>query len=161
MRCSGRRHVPRLRSCSASRRGLWLPSSRSMVLIPTANDVIAFLNAEFEKAKLPYRVEQIAVLPYVNPMWLANWEVPELAGITECEEIIPGARWEVPQRVGPGNPCPQLSSVSLDHRSPPGETPTGCGRDARAPMRRAHCGASVRESDVAPPPRGAPPPPRG
>ncbi|HJW94713.1 MAG TPA: hypothetical protein VJ901_13930 [Thermoanaerobaculia bacterium] len=78
-----------------------------MVLIPTANDVIAFLNAEFEKAKLPYRVEQIAVLPYVNPMWLANWEVPELAGIAECEEIIRVARWQFPQVLERGHPCPQ------------------------------------------------------
>jgi len=68
-----------------------------MDLIPTANDVIAFLNAEFEKAKLPYRVEHINVLPYVNPMWLANWEAPELTCIAECEEIIREARWQFPQ----------------------------------------------------------------
>ena len=66
-------------------------------MIPTSADVIAFLNAEFEKAKLPYRVEQIAVLPYVNPMWLANWEVPELANVAECDEIIREARWQFPQ----------------------------------------------------------------
>jgi hypothetical protein len=66
-------------------------------MIPTAADVIAFLNAEFEKAKLPYRVEQIAVLPYVNPMWLANWEVPELVNVAECDEIIREARWQFPQ----------------------------------------------------------------
>jgi hypothetical protein len=68
-----------------------------MGLIPTSADVIAFLNAEFEKARLPYRVQQIAVLPYVNPMWLANWEVPELAKVAECDEIIREARWQYPQ----------------------------------------------------------------
>ena len=66
-------------------------------MIPTSADVIAFLNAEFVKAKLPYRVEQLAVLPYVNPMWLANWEVPELAYVAECDEIIREARWQFPQ----------------------------------------------------------------
>jgi len=66
-------------------------------LIPTSADVVAFLNTEFEKGKLPYRVEQIAVLPYVNPMWLANWEVPELAGVAECDAIIREARWQFPQ----------------------------------------------------------------
>ena len=66
-------------------------------MIPTSADVIAFLNAEFEKAKLPYRVGQIAVLPYVNPMWLANWEVPELANVAECDGIIREARWQFPQ----------------------------------------------------------------
>jgi len=69
-------------------------------LIPTSADVVAFLNAEFEKAKLAYRIEstaQVVVLPYVNPMWLANWEVPELAGVAECEEIIREARWQFPQ----------------------------------------------------------------
>ena len=66
-------------------------------MIPTANDVVAYLNAEFEKAKLPYRVDAIAVLPYVNPMWLANWDVPELAHVPECEEIIREARWQFPQ----------------------------------------------------------------
>ena len=69
-------------------------------MIPTAADVVAFLNAEFEKAKLPYRVEHIAVLPYVNPMWLANWDVPQLADAPEREvifEIIREARWQFPQ----------------------------------------------------------------
>jgi hypothetical protein len=66
-------------------------------LIPTANDVIAFLNAELEKAKLPYRVDQLNVLPYVNPMWLANWEAPQLAGVPDVDEIIREARWQFPQ----------------------------------------------------------------
>jgi hypothetical protein len=72
-------------------------------MIPTANDVVAFLNAEFEKAKLPYRVEQIAVLPYVNPMWLANWDVPQLADAPErdvIDEIIREGRWQFPQVLG-------------------------------------------------------------
>lgn len=66
-------------------------------MIPTAADVVAFLNAEFEKANLPYRVEHILVLPYVNPMWLANWEATELVGVPECEAIIREARWQFPQ----------------------------------------------------------------
>jgi hypothetical protein len=66
-------------------------------LIPTSADVVVFLNAEFGKAGLPYRVQHIAVLPYVNPMWLANWEVPELAAVAECEAIIREARWQFPQ----------------------------------------------------------------
>ena len=68
-----------------------------MESIPTSADVIAFLNAELEKARLPYRVEQITVLPYVNPMWLANWEATDLAGVPECEAIIREARWQFPQ----------------------------------------------------------------
>lgn len=69
-------------------------------MIPTSADVVAFLNAEFEKAKLPHRVEHIAVLPYVNPMWLANWDVPQLAGAPESDAIdgiIREARWQFPQ----------------------------------------------------------------
>jgi hypothetical protein len=72
-------------------------------VIPTSADVVVFLNAEFEKANLPYRIEstaQIAVLPYVNPMWLANWDVPQLADAPEREAldaIIREARWQFPQ----------------------------------------------------------------
>ncbi len=69
-------------------------------MIPTANDVVLFLNAELEKANLPYRVESIAVLPYVNPMWLANWEVPQLADAPDrvaIDDIIREARWQYPQ----------------------------------------------------------------
>jgi hypothetical protein len=71
-----------------------------MALIPTSADVVAFLNIEFEKAQLPYRVEQIAVLPYVNPMWLANWDLPQLADAPErdaIDAIIREARWQFPQ----------------------------------------------------------------
>ena len=71
-----------------------------MESIPTSADVIAFLNAELEKARLPYRVEQITVLPYVNPMWLANWDAPQLADAAErdaIDAIIREARWQFPQ----------------------------------------------------------------
>jgi hypothetical protein len=68
--------------------------------IPTSNDVVAFLNERFAARGLPYRLEHIAVLPYVNPMWLANWDVPQLAGAPEkeiLEEEIREARWRYPQ----------------------------------------------------------------
>ena len=66
----------------------------------TSHDVVAFLNQRFEARGLPYRIEQIAVLPYMNPMWLANWEVPQLAEAPEAaliEELIREARWQYPQ----------------------------------------------------------------
>lgn len=66
--------------------------------IPTARDVVAFLNDRFAARDLPYRVEHIAVLPYVNPMWLANWDVPQLADVWDViEEDIREARWQFPQ----------------------------------------------------------------
>ena len=68
--------------------------------IPTSKDVVEYLNARFAARGLPYRVEHIAVLPYVNPMWLANWDVPQLAGAPERELIedeIREARWKFPQ----------------------------------------------------------------
>ena len=66
--------------------------------IPTSQDVVAFLNARFAARDLPYRIEHIAVLPYVNPMWLANWDVPQLAGVWDViEEDIREARWQFPQ----------------------------------------------------------------
>ena len=67
---------------------------------PTSKDVVAYLNARFEARNLPYRLESVAVLPYVNPMWLANWDVPQLAGAPEREVIdeeIREARWRFPQ----------------------------------------------------------------
>jgi len=69
-------------------------------LIPTSRDVVTHLNARFEARGLPYRVEAIAVLPYVNPMWLANWDVPQLAEAAErdvIDEEIREARWKFPQ----------------------------------------------------------------
>ena len=68
--------------------------------IPTSKDVVAFLNERFAARNLPYRLEHIAVLPYVNPMWMANWEVPQLADAPEkdvIEEEIRDARWQYPQ----------------------------------------------------------------
>jgi hypothetical protein len=68
--------------------------------IPTSKDVVAFLNERFAARHLPYRLEHIAVLPYVSPMWLANWDVPQLADAPEREiidEEIREARWRFPQ----------------------------------------------------------------
>ena len=67
---------------------------------PTSKDVVEFLNARFEARGLNYRIEHIAVLPYVNPMWLANWDVPQLAHAPEREiidEELREARWQFPQ----------------------------------------------------------------
>jgi hypothetical protein len=71
--------------------------------IPTADDVVAYLNERFSILGLPYRLESIAVLPYMNPLWLANWEVPQLAEAPERElidEEIHEARWRFPQVTG-------------------------------------------------------------
>jgi hypothetical protein len=72
--------------------------------IPTSKDVVAFLNERFAARGLDARVEHIAVLPYVNPMWLANWDLPQLADAPESEahrqaidEEIREARWRFPQ----------------------------------------------------------------
>ena len=65
--------------------------------IPTAQDVIDFLNARFAARGWSHRVEQIDVLPYVNPMWLANWDAPQLANTPEAEDDIREARWRFPQ----------------------------------------------------------------
>lgn len=68
--------------------------------IPTARDVVVHLNSRFEASGLPYRLSAIAVLPYVNPMWMANWDVPQLAAAPEqqlIEELIREARWLYPQ----------------------------------------------------------------
>ena len=67
--------------------------------IPTALDVVLHLNARLAARALPYRVTAVSVLPYVNPMWLANWEAPELSGATEraiVEEELREARWLFP-----------------------------------------------------------------
>jgi hypothetical protein len=68
--------------------------------IPTSRDVVEYLNERFAARGLPYRLENLAVLPYVNPMWLANWDVPQLAAAPEqdiIEEEIREARWLFPQ----------------------------------------------------------------
>jgi len=69
-------------------------------MIPTSKDVIAFLNERFAARGLPHRIDSIDVLPYVNPMWLSNWNVPQLANASEQEiidEEIREARWRFPQ----------------------------------------------------------------
>lgn len=68
--------------------------------VPTASDVVKHLNARFEILALPYRIAHIAVLPYLNPMWMANWDVPQLEGEEPREVIereIAEARWKFPQ----------------------------------------------------------------
>jgi len=66
-------------------------------MIPSAQDVIDYLNARFAARGLAHRVGEIVVLQYVNPMWLANWDVPELANVDEVEDDIREARWRFPQ----------------------------------------------------------------
>ena len=71
-----------------------------MTSIPTSKDVVEYLNERFARRDLPYRLENIAVLPYMNPMWLANWDVPQLEDAPEreiIEEEIREARWKFPQ----------------------------------------------------------------
>jgi hypothetical protein len=68
--------------------------------IPTSRDVVEFLNERFSARGLVYRIEHLAVLPYVNPMWLSNWDVPQLATAPEreiIEEELREARWRFPQ----------------------------------------------------------------
>lgn len=68
--------------------------------IPTAKDVVAYLNERFAARGLPYRLEHIDVVPYMNPMWLSNWAVPQLDDAPErdaIEEEIREARWRFPQ----------------------------------------------------------------
>jgi hypothetical protein len=72
----------------------------SLMDIPTSKDVVEYLNTRFEHRGLPYRVSHIAVLPYMNPMWLANWDVPQLAEGPEKDVIaeeLREARWRFPQ----------------------------------------------------------------
>ena len=65
---------------------------------PTSDDVVRFLNDRFAARGLPYRIETVDVLPYVNPMWLANWDVPQLADVWDAiEEDVREARWRFPQ----------------------------------------------------------------
>ena len=67
---------------------------------PTSRDVVAYLNERFAARGLPYRLEHVAVQPYMNPMWMANWDAPQLADAPEreiIEEEIREARWKYPQ----------------------------------------------------------------
>jgi hypothetical protein len=69
-------------------------------VFPTAADVVAYLNERLAARGLPHRVEGLVVLPYVNPMWLANWDAPQLADAPErevIEEELREARWRFPQ----------------------------------------------------------------
>jgi hypothetical protein len=68
--------------------------------IPTTKDVVAYLNERFAQRGLPYRLEHLAVLPYVNPLWMANWDAPQLANAPErdiIDEELRDARWRYPQ----------------------------------------------------------------
>jgi hypothetical protein len=68
--------------------------------IPTSRDVINHLNERFLARGLPYRLDQITVLPYVSPLWMANWSVPQLDDAPERDVIdqeIAEARWKWPQ----------------------------------------------------------------
>lgn len=67
---------------------------------PVASDVVRHLNERFAERGLDLRIEYVAVLPYVNPMWMANWDVPQLAEHPEQEiitEEVNEARWLFPQ----------------------------------------------------------------
>ena len=68
-----------------------------MTAFPTSRDVLEHLNARLGQLGVPQRVTYLNVVPYVSPMWLANWEAPELAGIAGLEEVIRDARWQFPQ----------------------------------------------------------------
>jgi hypothetical protein len=69
-------------------------------VFPTPVEVIAYLNERLAARGLPCRVAELTVLPYVNPMWLANWDAPELAQAAErdvIDEELREARWRFPQ----------------------------------------------------------------
>lgn len=66
-----------------------------MTPIPTSKDVLDHLNERLAARGL--KVTYLNVLPYVNPMWLANWEAPELAGLPGVDEEVRDARWQFPQ----------------------------------------------------------------
>ena len=71
--------------------------------IPTAADVIAHLNERFAAREVEFRVDSLSVLPYVNPMWLANWELAVPPSATErdiVDEEVAEARWKFPQILG-------------------------------------------------------------
>jgi len=68
--------------------------------IPTARDVIAFLNERLSARGVAARVDHLTVLPYVSPMWMANWDAPQLADVKQrdvVEEEMREARWRYPQ----------------------------------------------------------------
>ena len=71
--------------------------------IPTADQVIAHLNERFAAWDVTFRIDSLHVLPYVNPMWLANWAVETAPAEGEreiVEEEVANARWQFPQILG-------------------------------------------------------------
>jgi hypothetical protein len=69
---------------------------------PTASEVVAHMNGRFEALGLDTRITNISVLPYTNPMWLANWDIPQLEGVVDAELLeseLREARWAFPQVV--------------------------------------------------------------
>ena len=67
--------------------------------MPTASDVVAHLNRRLAIRGVTRRVDAIALLPYVNPMWLSNWELPDLDAWEDrqiLEEELREARWLFP-----------------------------------------------------------------
>jgi hypothetical protein len=71
--------------------------------IPTLDQVVAHLNERFAARGVAFRVDSLNVLPYVNPMWLANWALvePPREGEQEIvDEEVANARWQFPQILG-------------------------------------------------------------
>ena len=71
--------------------------------IPTADQVVAHLNERFAARGVTFHIETLHVLPYVNPMWLANWELEATPAEEEreiVEEVVADARWQFPQILG-------------------------------------------------------------
>jgi hypothetical protein len=71
--------------------------------IPTADQVIAHLNERFAARRIAFRIGALHVLPYVNPMWLANWELETAPPEDQrkiVEEELADARWQFPQILG-------------------------------------------------------------
>lgn len=71
--------------------------------IPTADGVIAHLNERFAARGVTFRIDSLHVLPYVNPMWLANWALESTPPEAESEIVereVADARWHFPQILG-------------------------------------------------------------
>lgn len=71
--------------------------------IPTSEEVIAHLNERFVARGVAFRIDSLNVLPYVNPMWLANWALESAPPEGEreiVEEELADARWHFPQILG-------------------------------------------------------------
>jgi hypothetical protein len=59
------------------------------VQIPAARGVIDHLNERLAVCGLLYRIDEMTVLPYVSPMWLANWSVPQLDDMERRPSGVP------------------------------------------------------------------------